>query len=66
MIKNIKRFIKESKAKRKNFLQKLSFRKSVKILENLLSSNLLNKLIFKHKDHPLSLEKSLKHAKLAG
>jgi len=63
MIKNIKRFLKESEKKRKAFLKTLSIRKAIKILESLISSNLLKELTSMPKTTPISLEKSLKHAK---
>ena len=63
MIKNIKRFLKESEKKRNAFLKALSIRKAVKILESLISSNLLKELISMPRSTPVSLEKSLKHAK---
>lgn len=63
MIKNIKQFLKESKKKRKAFLEALSIRKAIKILESLISSDLLKELIVKPKEIPMSLEKSLKHAR---
>ena len=65
MIKNIKKFLKESETARKKFIKSLTLKNSIKILENLLTSKLLGSLAFKHKDAPLSLEKSLKHAKFA-
>lgn len=65
MIKNIKKFLKESEANREKFLKALTIRNSIKILESLLASKLLSALTFKHKDTPLSIEKALKHAKLA-
>jgi hypothetical protein len=65
MIKNVKKFLKESEANHKNFLKSLNLKNSIKILENLLTSKLLGALTFRHKDTPLSIEKALKHAKLA-
>jgi hypothetical protein len=65
MIKNIKRFLKESENKRKKFLKKLTKNKAAEILGNLISSNILNKLISRPKAHPVSIEKMLRHAKLS-
>jgi len=64
MIKDIKIFLQESEKKRRNFLKTLSLGRAVKILESLISSNILAALVSKPKEIPLSLEKSIKHAKL--
>lgn len=63
MIKNIKQFLIESEKKRNAFLKTLSVKKVIKILENLISSTLLKELISMPGTTPVSLEKSLKHAK---
>jgi hypothetical protein len=64
MIKNIKAFLRESEKKRRDFLKTLNLNRAAKILGSLISSDLLSALVSKPKETPLSIEKSLKHAKL--
>ncbi len=62
MIFNRKKYLQECEAKKRIFLQKLSIKQSVKILEDLLRSHLYTKMYFLNDDHPIALYKQVKKA----
>ncbi len=57
MIKNIVKYLKEEERQRKDYLSKLTYRRSVLIMEKFLSSKLALELNFNDDDHPISLTK---------
>lgn len=63
MIKNKKKFQRETELQKKTFLNSLTINKSARILENLISSRLLSMFIKTPEGHPISLKKALNHAK---
>lgn len=65
MIRNVKKFLRDNEKKRLKFLRGLSIKRAADILGSMISSSLLRAFTSKPKSFPLSLEKSLKHAKFA-
>ena len=59
MINNINKYLRDTENERKIFLQRLTYKKSARILEELLSSELLLKMHFSDDDHPISLWKQV-------
>lgn len=57
MIKNIKKFLRDYELQHKIFLQSISNKKNIRILESMLSSNIFLELQFKNDDNPIALYK---------
>lgn len=62
MIKNSKQFVEEEKRTREEYLRGLSLEESVRQLENLLTSGLIEEFTFSD-SQPLSLALAIKHAR---
>ncbi|MBM3249168.1 MAG: hypothetical protein FJZ11_02650 [Candidatus Omnitrophica bacterium] len=60
MIKNTKDYLRQQEQERKNYLSKLTYRRSALIMEKFLVSNLILELNFSDDDYPISLSKLVK------
>lgn len=57
MIKDIKRFLRESDAEHKKFLSHVTDKKNIGILEKMLSSHIFSYMHFSDDDKPFALYK---------
>lgn len=63
MIKNIRRFLAETALERKRYLKELTYRKSARTLEKMLSSRIFSYMHFSDDDNPIALYKLVTRAR---